>query len=277
MQQSYDQVIADLKLAIALLPIVAPNSYRPNNAAASALLSRIYLSMGEYSLALEEATNSLAINNKLINYNSLTLNPTSSTVPFPKILPSNLNPEVLFNSGMIVSFINAATTTVNPEIVNSYAVNDLRKSAFLYDRGGGIITFKGRYSSSTVSFSGLAVDEVLLTRAECYARLNKPSEALADLNLLLANRFKTGTFQPYVQSGIPNVLNLILSERRKELLFRGTRWMDLKRLNLDPERAVTLTRVLNGITYTLLPNSKRYVLPIPDDEILISGIEQNIR
>ena len=277
LQKAYDQVIGDLKLATSLLPVVSTNCYRPNRAAAHALLSKIYLSMSDYESALQEADNSLKINGKLLDYNTMLLNLTSSTVPFPKILPVNLNPEVLFNAGIPATLLNAATTTVNPEIVNSYAINDLRKAAFLYDRGAGVIGFKGRYSSSTISFTGLTIDEVLLTRAECYARLNKPTEALVDLNLLLVNRFKTGTYQPYTINNTSDILRLILTERRKELLFRGTRWMDLKRLNLDTEYAVTLTRFLNGITYTLLPNSKRYVLPIPDDEIIISGIEQNLR
>ena len=277
LQQGYDQVIKDLKSAASLLPVVSTNCYRPNKAAAFALLSRVYLCMSDYESSLKEADNALKIANKLIDYNTLVLNPTSAIVPMPKILPINLNPEMLFNVGITSSFNNAATTTVNPEVVNSYASNDLRKAAFLFDRGTGIHTFKGRYSSSAVSFSGLAVNEVLLTRAECYARMNNLTEALVDLNLLLVNRHKTGTYQPYTTINTPNVLKLILAERRKELLFRGTRWMDLKRLNLAPEYAVTLTRTVNGNSYSLLPNSNRYVFLIPDEEIIISGIEQNLR
>ncbi|HTM98670.1 MAG TPA: RagB/SusD family nutrient uptake outer membrane protein, partial [Pedobacter sp.] len=90
-------------------------------------------------------------------------------------------------------------------------------------------------------------------------------------------RYKTGTYLPYTIGNTINVLALILAERRKELICRGTRWMDLKRLNLEPANATTLTRNVNGLTYTLLPNSKRYALPIPDEEILISGLPQNIR
>ncbi len=184
---------------------------------------------------------------------------------------------MLFHAGVTQAFVNAATTVVNPEIVNSYASNDLRKSGMLYNRGAGIFTFKGRYSGSTVYFSGVAVNEVALNRAECLARLNRPTEALADLNSLLINRYKTGTYQPYSISNTPNVLKLILAERRKELLFTGLRWLDLKRLNLEPDHAVTLTRTINGKEYILLPNSKRYAFQIPDEEIIISGIEQNLR
>ncbi|MNX64087.1 SusD family protein [compost metagenome] len=99
---------------------------------------------------------------------------------------------------------------------------------------------------------------------------------MEDLNTLLSKRFGAG-FVPYTATDQKNAILTILKERRKELLFRGLRWMDLRRLNKEPEYAVTLTRIVNGTTYTLPPNDPRYVYPIPPDEIAISGIEQNER
>jgi hypothetical protein len=98
-----------------------------------------------------------------------------------------------------------------------------------------------------------------------------------NLNALLVKRWKTGTFIPLTASNTDDALNKILLERRKELCFRGIRWSDLKRLNKDLKYSKTLVRVLNGQTYTLLPNDPKYVLPIPDNEIRVSGIEQNLR
>jgi hypothetical protein len=40
---------------------------------------------------------------------------------------------------------------------------------------------------------------------------------------------------------------------------------------------ITLTRMLNGMPYTLPPGSKLYTLPIPPDVINFSGIMQNPR
>ncbi|MBN8856731.1 MAG: RagB/SusD family nutrient uptake outer membrane protein, partial [Sphingobacteriales bacterium] len=72
-------------------------------------------------------------------------------------------------------------------------------------------------------------------------------------------------------------LDTILVERRKELPFRGVRWTDLRRLNLEG-RTITLTRVLNGTTYQLPPNSKLYTLPIPPDVIIFNpNMKQNPR
>jgi hypothetical protein len=68
-----------------------------------------------------------------------------------------------------------------------------------------------------------------------------------------------------------------LLERRKELCFRGLRWQDLRRLNKEPEYAKTLTRKIDGITYTLPPNDPKYVFPIPPNVIALSGMQQNPR
>ncbi|WP_411274200.1 hypothetical protein [Daejeonella sp.] len=63
----------------------------------------------------------------------------------------------------------------------------------------------------------------------------------------------------------------------KELLFRGTRWTDLRLLNPNSQFAVTLNRTINNQQAMLQANDKRFVLPIPDVEVQLSGIEQNER
>jgi hypothetical protein len=100
--------------------------------------------------------------------------------------------------------------------------------------------------------------------------------ALNDLDSLLTHRWRTGTFTPYSISSAAEALDTILVERRKELAFRGLRWSDLRRLNREAW-PITLTRNLNGVLYTLTPNSELYTLPIPPDVINFSGIMQNPR
>jgi hypothetical protein len=92
----------------------------------------------------------------------------------------------------------------------------------------------------------------------------------------LSKRWKNGFFQAVTASSAADALTKILTERRKELVFRGLRWADIKRLNLEGAN-ISLTRKLNGQTYTLSPNHPRFALPIPDDVIQISGMPQNPR
>jgi hypothetical protein len=100
---------------------------------------------------------------------------------------------------------------------------------------------------------------------------------MGDLNTLLTARYHAGAFSPLSAASAAEALVLVLKERRKELLFRGLRWSDLRRFNLEKGKEVTLERQLNGTVHTLPPNDPRYVLPIPDIVIQLGGIPQNQR
>ena len=124
-------------------------------------------------------------------------------------------------------------------------------------------------------FDGVSTNEIYLIRAEANARQGKTTDAMRDLNELLAMRH-TDTFVPLAASSPSHALDLILLERRKELLMRGLRWVDIKRLNKEGA-GITLKRTVEGVEYMLSPNDLRYALPIPEDVITLSGIEQNKR
>ena len=69
-------------------------------------------------------------------------------------------------------------------------------------------------------------------------------------------------------------IDTIRKERRKELLFRGLRWIDIKRLNKEGA-GINITRLVNGLVYTLEPGDPRFALPLPADVIGASGMPQN--
>lgn len=266
---TYEQMIDDLKKALPLLPETAVNKLRPCKTAALALLSRVYLSMQDYTDAQQYAEVAIAKNNSLIDFNTLAL---SAAFPMQRY-----NDEVIFHSTIAAYTILLTTRLIIDSILyRSYETNDLRKTAWFRINTGNQ-TFKGSYDGSTTFFNGLATDECYLTKAECLARNNNVPQAMDVLNQLLVTRCKAGTFVNRSADNSSQALALILTERRKELLFRGIRWTDLRRNNLNPETATTLTRVLNGTTYTLKPGSKNYVLPIRDNVIQMSGIAQNER
>jgi len=135
---------------------------------------------------------------------------------------------------------------------------------------------RGYNGAGLAPFNGLAVDEVLLIKAECLVRRYRLDEASTLMNRLLINRYKKDEYQQVIFSDPHNALNFVLTERRKELIWRCLRWDDIKRLN--KERAnIVLTRIVGENIYRLEPNSNRYVFNIPQDEINRSGITQNIR
>ncbi|HMV08159.1 MAG TPA: RagB/SusD family nutrient uptake outer membrane protein [Cyclobacteriaceae bacterium] len=267
LKESYDRLIADLEESIPLLPLLPDYKTRPSQAAAYGLLSRVYLVMRNYEKAKEYSDSCLSITGSLMDYNSLDPSKSRPIVQF--------NDEVILHSTQVTYGIRT-DAYVNADIYASYDNNDLRKTIFV-NNDWGVPIFKGWYTGSSRLFSGIATDELYLNRAECYARMGDKDKALDDLNLLLRNRFVSGTFSPVTASSAAEALVIILNERRKELLFRNTRWSDLRRLNKETAFATTLTRTLNGSIYTLPPNDPRYTYPIPPDEILISQIPQNTR
>jgi len=86
-----------------------------------------------------------------------------------------------------------------------------------------------------------------------------------------------GSWAPFTAADATDALNKILVERRKELLFRGLRWSDIRRLNVEGAN-ITLTRNIRGTLYTLPPNDIRSVMLISLGEILHSpDVQQNPR
>ncbi|PWG81193.1 hypothetical protein DDR33_07340 [Pararcticibacter amylolyticus] len=272
LQETYQQIEHDLLAAMPLLPDRARPANRPSKQAARAFFARMYLAMEEYDKAERYADSCLKVQNSLLDYNNLD---TNSTRPFPAVFSGD-NPEVIYYLVLRGnSFTVSSLATVEPLLYDLYQAGDLRKKLFFRDRGSGIYTFKGSYNgANTIAgtlFGGFATDELYLIRAECYARRGEKELAEKDLNTLLSMRFKSENFAPVHTADAGSALERVMLERRKELIERGLRWYDLRRLNKDPRFAVTLRRVVDGTTYTLPPNSARYTFPFPDDEIKAGG------
>ncbi|MBS1511658.1 MAG: RagB/SusD family nutrient uptake outer membrane protein [Bacteroidetes bacterium] len=266
--QCYDRILADLKGAAGLLPVQNILKTRPSKASAWAYLSRVFIAMHQYENALKYADSAILISGALMDFNSLNV---ADNFPIPRF-----NVETIFYNFSGAALIDPYYVKIDSVLYNSYDNNDLRKQVYFTSLPNNRIGFKGSYSNYEGEFSGIATDEVYLNRAECYARAGNMTGALNDLNTLLAKRYKTGTFVPLTASTTSAVLSLVLQERRKELVMRFTRWMDIKRLNKEGA-SITIRRLVHGQQYNLFPNDLRYSLPIPEDVIALSGMQQNPR
>lgn len=275
LQNTYDQIINDLKSSISLMPITPfSHPFRPYKAAAFGLLSRTYLTVRNFSTAKLYADSCLQLKNDLLDYNTIN---ASASFPFNSIRFTN--PEDIFHSYSTLTNYNIYMdfAKVDSNLYNLYNINDLRKSVFFRNNGNGTYSYKGSYDGADNGgnkFSGIATDEIYLIRAECFARQGNVSASMTDLNAVLSKRWKTGTFVPVVASSSSDALNQVLTERRKELPFRMLRFTDIKRLNKEGANIVQ-KRVIQGLSYMLPANDLRYALPIPDDIITLTKIQQN--
>ncbi|MBB5437336.1 hypothetical protein HDC92_001004 [Pedobacter sp. AK017] len=272
----YTQILDDLNEALVLLPDYNSPINRPSKTTVNAMLSRVYLTMQNYPRSKEYSDATLKVANTIYDYNKLV---ATATRPFAAVSPKQDFVEILYPAYQSTyGTISGTTISINTDLYNSYSDNDLRKSVFFAKNATlGTYYFKGQYSGNVSFINGPFIDEILLNRAECSVRSGDLISALKDMDDLLIKRYKTGTYVPFVTTDKDLALKYVLDERKKELVFRGTRWTDLRRLNQDPKTSIVQRRSSATQLYELLPNDKRYTYPIPLDEIQLSVIEQNDR
>lgn len=271
-QDCYEKVISDIKESLQYLPAYPQHVYRPSKVASFALLARTYLSMRKYDLAGTWADSCLRLQSALMDFNDPSIYNTggvAAAFPFKQF-----NKEIIFYTEQNNIFLLhlPSFSFVDSFLYAHYSDADIRKKAFFQGSGNNQI-YKGSYSpSSNTLFSGLAVDEMYLIRAECRLREGNIQAALDDYNFLKSSRYVTGGYMPLIDG--THLLDSILLERRKELLFRGLRWMDIKRLNKEGYNIIP-RRKIGSDTVFLMPNSGFYALPLPQDIIDLTGIRQN--
>lgn len=260
--ETYNFIIENLKEA---LPLVQHNIdfSRPTKPSVLGLLARVYLIMGKYELANLNAEAFLDYDLSVYNLNSAAGMHYNRTAYL-----SFISPATYIGS-------NRANTKINRELYDSYDADDLRKS--IYYRLNTInepVKFSIHQLGIAFCFSGIDVEEILLTHAECLVRLDQTEAATSRLNSFLETRYRSGTFAGVNYTTQEDLLYKILDERRKELVFRGIRWADLRRLNEQGE-SIMLTRTLGDTEYKLQPRDHAmWTLPVPANEIISSKIKQ---
>ncbi|MCL5247207.1 RagB/SusD family nutrient uptake outer membrane protein [Cellulophaga sp. 20_2_10] len=263
LQETYDFILKDLNESVNDLPIDPKGITRAGRAAGYGLLARVYLQMGDYEKARENANLALEVHGDLADYTT------------------NENLGVLYNSEQYVNryFSGSYGYTGGSMTQETQALYDLDNDI----RVNGIwaLSWRGlmQKSYSTLSNHCVSVSEMYVIRAECNARLldASVSDVLDDLNELRRNRIVD-----YVDiEGVTTkeqALTFVLEERRREMMSTGVRWFDLKRLNLESGYAKTITHNLEEEEYILQPNSSRYVFPIPPETMNFNpNMKQNIR
>ncbi|WP_269236011.1 RagB/SusD family nutrient uptake outer membrane protein [Flavobacterium flavigenum] len=263
-QDAYDVILSDLKDAVnsGLKPVNSGNNIAfPSQAAAYALLSRTYLYMRNYPLALENAEKALALQSTLNNLEDYEFAAYPSRKQDKELMLSKWNGYSTYSyAPQLLSLSN--------ELINSFDTNDLRYVLFTQPTSNfsSDYTIGRTYSKEGLTGesrnAGPTVPEMMLIKAECLARAGSGDQAMIEINKLRQKRFRTGEYVALTATDSKDALIKVLAERRRELMgCGGFRWFDLKRLNKEPEFAKTITHVFGNQTFTLAPNSDRYQMP----------------
>ena len=119
--------------------------------------------------------------------------------------------------------------------------------------------------------------EVVLNRAEAYAKSGLDQKALDDVNVIRKRAGLSGnalwTLANYKDAGYETVLDVVLDERRLELCFEGQRALDQYRNNRALDRRFGGYQPYEIISVEDM--DVRYPYCIPFDETSVSGIEKN--
>ncbi len=284
--QVYDFIIRELEESVPLLQEKPENIYHPNRAYGYGLLSQVYLFHRDWEKARQAAEASLKLNSALVDYNVIK---DAGGVARCKDFNRENNPEVLSYMWMGSGWTTEEAALyyyglISPELKQLFEPDDLRYSLFLRDTGTSIVnwfdtgsgaaiwtpaTTSERFTYMTV---GLRTAEVFLIAAEANARLGNLDAAADYVNRLRAKRLSTLNTQHSTPNSQQEMVQTIIQERRKELLFGFHRFFDLKRLNTEPEYRKTVTRTFPVVnvsetypqkTYTLRPDSRLYIIPFP--------------
>lgn len=273
--QTYEQIVQDLTGALNLLSDRQLVKFQPTRSAANALLARLFLLSEDYALARQHAEAALAVHGELLDFNEID---TTEHFSFTSSAYGEGNPEVIFYChNTSVTILVESRLQVDTTLLSLYYDGDLRKPIYYRENAGGRINFKGSYRGNVNYFTGLAVDELYLIVAECFAREGDLNGAADALNTLLRHRYTSSAFKPIVFQDQDTALSIILTERRKELYMRGTRWEDIRRWNKEPQFAITLVRKVNDDVYTLEPGATKWVWPLPENEVVLNEWVQNER
>jgi tetratricopeptide (TPR) repeat protein len=268
LDQCYQRMIDDLIEAAELLPVQVEPSTRPSKAAAWGTLARIYLNTFDYQKAGNAAEMALDLYPYMLDFNDIDV---ESPRPFDRF-----NKETIFYSSLLsISGLRSTQLFVDTALIASYDLSDLRLQAYFTKSADGLYNFNKHLTGMVQYFGGITSGEMHLIAAEAAVRNHDNEKALSFLNGLLIRRYDKS--MDFKNDGLSDemLLNRVLEERKKELIGRGIRWTDLRRLNQESGKESVTVRILNGNEYQLKPNSLHYTLPIPNAEIDRSGIPQN--
>lgn len=251
LQVSYDNMINDVAAAVPDLPERNINTTRVTKLVAYGMLTRIYMSMGDYANAEKYADMVLGSGKaSVLNYNDY----VGSALP-----QTNNNPEELF-----VRYTNNSSFRCSGELLSKYdLVNDLRIKLLTEKDNDGFYKYGGKNYNPN---RGITYAEIYLDKAECLARKDNVDDALEIINTTIReNRFSPDKYTPLTANDKEEAINAVLEERRRELALKGVRWSDMKRLDKEGRMPEVKRYAADGTTVlvTLTPGSVNYTFQIP--------------
>lgn len=259
LQETMNHILTDLKEAEGYLVSNRLNKTRFNKAVVQAILSRVYLYMGDFEKAKNYADLALKEPHEIIDYN---------TYAYPT---QEKNTEILWLRTTTYHVL-IYDLRYSSDLVNTFSANDLRMKLFSYFLDGTYMRLDNYWGLYGIRFS-----ELKLTQAEAMVQAGNLDGALKILNDLRVLRIAKSSYQLLVSTDKSEVLNWVLAERRRELAFGSNRWMDMKRLaKLGLGAKATRKSIDHKDLLTIDPATYSYTFEVPSRVLMFNpGMPKN--
>lgn len=280
-QEVYDQINLDLDTGIKLMTENdqrITSKYKLTPISANLLASRVALYQKRYQDVIAYADRTISLNNRLFDISDNTMEFAMTGWGYGQGVHyfDDANDNVLFKYGsneMYYYVYTPGALAISDDLVNLYEPGDLRLYYFTYVKGPiGRVYFKFRPFPNRLGepIRGFRVEEAFLNRAEAYAFLDQPVNALEDLNTIRKTKFDANfdanpdyyKYTTLTYDSKDKVIQAVRDERRRELFGEFHRWYDLRRYGM-PE----ISHKYDNETYILSENDPRYILQIPQIEL----------
>jgi hypothetical protein len=268
----YQQVISDLNTGIGMMSQTRNGPFMMTKESAQAILSRVYLYMGDWSMAASMA-------DAVINSGKYALvegqayidqfEAGGSSEAIFEIQNTDTDNRGSDALGRMYAALGYGDYLPARDLLDLIDPSDLRWGMFVTDDLLTGIYAAHRVNKWPTRFANVPVirlSEVYLNRAEARARSGQDSGAQADLNMI---RQRAG--MPDVTATGQALLDAIAIERRIELGYEGFRIHDLMRNKMD----IVRVDVTGDVAFMAYP-CNFCILPIPQPETdTNSNIQQN--
>lgn len=230
----YNHIVNDLQEAMDLMAddysFSNGEKVRVNRFCAEALLSRVYLYLGEWKDAVLHSSSIIDGDYFFLTDSLSDVFLANSSEAIWQIIPARplgSNPPEAY-----MSYHNSIFTfsSLTSQVLDAFEMDDDRKRVWVGVNTGNQFIYKYKANSSTAPFTEystpLRLAEQILIRSEASAMMGDIENGLVDLNMV---RARAGLDDLVLDEKV-ELLEAIERERRIELLSEfGHRWLDLKR------------------------------------------------
>ncbi|GAA4298417.1 RagB/SusD family nutrient uptake outer membrane protein [Aestuariibaculum suncheonense] len=282
-QNMYDFILKDLQEALPYLPQETVTALHPSIGTAYAFYARVYLQMNNFSKALEFANKALVENDQLYDWtayyeaNKAQIENPDSYIQTTSPLDFNYVENYSFRHGSI--YYQSGESSLTVKRAEQFEEGDAKFLSRWKLRTVGTDTYYSSTLRGYFNYGGITTVEVYLIKAECLARSGDVEGALNVVNTVREKRILASEYADVTAANLTEAMEIISQLKRNELILSIVPFSDIRRLNHEGLYTTTLSKIVDGQTLTLTPESHLWTMPFPQGAVDNPGngsLEQNV-